>query len=151
MMQYGCFQMMKATGWNMASPVVHLRGSDSSIGRATISRLLRTDAKIVIPNVDYQWATEMYSTELVFSESPFLISQQTPITEGHRVVLFGLGPYLDGMEQSSIGADGSETILVTAGFDKTEIDSSEVDSHLINNHMMPSTIDDSKCSTILKN
>ena len=102
----------------MATPVVHLRGSDSSIGRATISRLLRTDAKIVIPNVDYQWATEMYSTELVYSQSQFMVSEQTPITEGHRVVLLGLGPYLDEVEQSSIGADGSETILVTAGFEK---------------------------------
>ena len=122
----------------MATPVVHLRGSDSSIGRATISRLLRTDAKIVIPNVDYQWATEMYSTELVYSQSQFMVSEQTPITEGHRVVLLGLGPYLDEVEQSSIGADGSETILVTAGFDNTEIDTSEVDSHLIINHMLPS-------------
>jgi hypothetical protein len=135
----------------MATPVVHLRGSDSSIGRATISRLLRTDAKIVIPNVDYQWATEMYSTELVYSQSQFMVSEQTPITEGHRVVLLGLGPYLDGVEQPSIGADGSETILVTAGFDNTEIDTSEVDSHLIINHMLPSCFDDSWCCPILQN
>ena len=135
----------------MATPVIHIRGSNSCLGRSLISRLIRADVKIVIPEFDYQWAEQMFSTELNYSNSQLLKSKETTIEQGHRVILLGLGPYLNDMEQSSIGVDGSETILVTPGFEKIEIDTSEIDSHLIISHMIPTACDDSWCCPVIEN
>jgi hypothetical protein len=135
----------------MANPVVHLRGSDSCLGRSLISRLIRADVEIVIPDIDYQWAEQKFSTELKYSNSQLTKSEETAIAQGHRVILLGLGPYLADTEQSSIGVDGSETILITPGFEKIEIDTSEIDSHLIINHMLPTACDDSWCCPIIQN
>ena len=135
----------------MANPVVHLRGSDSCLGRSLISRLIRADVKIVIPDVDYQWAEQMFSTELKYSNSQLFKSEATAITQGHRVILLGLGPYLSDAEQSSIGVDGSETILITPGFEKIDVDTSEIDSHLIISHMIPTACDDSWCCPVIEN
>ena len=135
----------------MANPVVHLRGSDSCLGRSLISRLIRADVKIVIPEVDYQWAEQMFSTELKYSNSQLFKSEATAIAQGHRVILLGLGPYLSDAEQSSIGVDGSETILITPGFEKIDVDTSEIDSHLIISHMIPTACDDSWCCPVIEN
>ena len=135
----------------MANPVVHLRGSDSCLGRSLISRLIRADVKIVIPDVDYQWAEQMFSTELKYSNSQLFKSEATAIAQGHRVILLGLGPYLSDDEQSSIGVDGSETILITPGFEKIDVDTSEIDSHLIISHMIPTACDDSWCCPVIQN
>jgi hypothetical protein len=135
----------------MANPVVHLRGSDSCLGRSLISRLIRADVKIVIPDVDYQWAEQMFSTELKYSNSQLFKSEATAIAQGHRVILLGLGPYLSDDEQSSIGVDGSETILITPGFEKIDVDTSEIDSHLIISHMIPTACDDSWCCPVIEN
>ena len=135
----------------MATPVVHLRGSDSCLGRALISRLIRADVMIVIPDADYQWAQRIFSTELNYSNSQLLKSEETAITSGHRVILLGLGPYLSDKEDTSIGVDGSETILVTPGFEKIDIDASEIDSHLIVSHMIPTACEDSWCCPVIQN
>jgi len=135
----------------MANPVVHLRGSDSCLGRSLISRLIRADVKIVIPDVDYQWAEQMFSTELKYSNSQLFKSEATAIAQGHRVILLGLGPFLSDAEQSSIGVDGSETILITPGFEKIDVDTSEIDSHLIISHMIPTACDDSWCCPVIQN
>ena len=135
----------------MATPFVHLRGSDSCLGRSLISRLIRADVMIVIPDADFQWAQQMFLTELNHSKSQLLKSEETVIANGHRVILLGLGPYLGGKEQSSIGVDGSETILVTPGFEKIDIDTSEIDSHLIVSHMIPTVCDDSWCCPVIQN
>ncbi len=123
----------------MANPVVHLRGSDSCLGRSLISRLIRADVKIVIPDVDYQWVEQMFSTELKYSNSQLFKSEATAIAQGHRMILLGLGPYLSDTEQSSIGVDGSETILITPGFEK------------IDSHMIPTACDDSWCCPVIEN
>jgi len=135
----------------MANPVVHLRGSDSCLGRSLISRLIRADVEIVIPDVDYQWVEQMFSTELNYSNSQLFKAEETAIARGHRVILLGFGPYLNNMEQSSIAVDGSETILITSGFEKIEIDTSEIDSHLIINHLLPTACDDSWCCPVIQN
>ncbi len=135
----------------MANPVVHLRGSDSCLGRSLISRLIRADVKIVIPDVDYQWIEQMFSTELKYSNSQLFKSEATAIAQGHRMILLGLGPYLSDTEQSSIGVDGSETILITPGFEKIDVDTSEIDSHLIISHMIPTACDDSWCCPVIEN
>ena len=135
----------------MANPVVHLRGSDSCLGRSLISRLIRADVKIVIPDVDYLWVEQMFSTELKYSNSQLFKSEATAIAQGHRVILLGLGPYLNNAEQSSIGVDGSETILITPGFKKIDVDTSEIDSHLIISHMIPTACDDSWCCPVIQN
>ncbi len=135
----------------MANPVVHLRGSDSCLGRSLISRLIRADVKIVIPDVDYQWVEQMFSTELKYSNSQLFKSEATAIAQGHRMILLGLGPYLSDTEQSSIGVDGSETILITPGFEKIDVDTSEIDSHLIISHMIPTACDDSWCCPVIEN
>ena len=135
----------------MATSVIHIRGSDSCLGRSLISRLIRADAKIIIPEVDFQWIENMFSTELDYSNSQLLKSEQNPIEQGHRVVLLGLGPFIGDAEQSTIGVDGSETILITPGFEKIEVDSSEIDSHLIINHMITTACDDYWCCPLLQN
>ncbi len=135
----------------MANPVVHLRGSDSCLGRSLISRLIRADVKIVIPDVDYQWVEQMFSTELKYSNSQLFKSEATAIAQGHRMILLGLGPYLSDTEQSSIGVDGSETILITPGFEKIDVDTSEIDAHLIISHMIPTACDDSWCCPVIEN
>ena len=135
----------------MATPVVHIRGSDCCVGRSLVSRLIRSDVKIVIPEVDLQSFEKLFSTELIYSNSQLLNSENTPIEQGHRVVLLGLGPFIGNAEQSSIGVDGSETILITPGFEKVEVDSSEIDSHLIINHMIATACNDYWCCPILQN
>jgi hypothetical protein len=93
----------------------------------------------------------MFSTELKYSNSQLFKSEATAIAQGHRVILLGLGPYLNNAEQSSIGVDGSETILITPGFKKIDIDTSEIDSHLIISHMIPTACDDSWCCPVIQN
>ena len=133
------------------APVIHLRGVDSSIGQAFIERILRTDAHLVVPKKHHQKISLQYATELEFSEGEIHSSDVVPLSQGHRLILIGLGPF-DEESDGEIGfeVDGLEVILMTPAHYDFVVDTEWLDCHVMVHDVLPRTPDPIWCSKLLE-
>ena len=70
-------------------PVIHIRGESSSLVYATIERLLRTNAHVVIEPPILDAIKTTFSAELEFGYASVFSSADLAPSSGHRVLLFG--------------------------------------------------------------
>lgn len=131
------------------APVIHLRGVESSMGRAFIERIFRTNAHLVISPNYYQEISQQYATELKYGDCELHSSDNVPLSHGHRLMLVGLGPF-DEETDSEIGfeIDGLEVILMTPVHHGFEVDSEWLDCHVVVHDVLP-RIKDSIWSSML--
>jgi len=121
-----------------STPIVHLRGIDSSLGDAMIERLLRTHACIVVPHSTVEELTARYSADLEFGECELYGSDQVPFEAGHRLFLMGLGPFTapsDG--ERGFDVDGLEIVLALPGHLGIETEHEWIDSHIEVHDLLP--------------
>ncbi|MBT60177.1 MAG: hypothetical protein CMA63_01310 [Euryarchaeota archaeon] len=111
------------------TPVIHLRGLQASLCRTTIERLVRTDATIVIPERYIHDERLRYADELAFGECQLLSSNAVTIESGHRILLFGTGPFNEDRDgDGAFALDGIEVVLVVPGHGLFEADGEWIDS-----------------------
>ena len=124
------------------APIIHLRGVDSSIGQAFIERILRTDAHLVVPKKHHQKISLHYATELEYGEGEIHPSDEVPLSQGHRLMLIGLGPF-DEESDGEIGfeVDGLEVILMTPAHYGFEVDTEWLDCHIAIHDVLPRIAD----------
>ena len=120
------------------APVLHLRGLDSSLARALIERIFRTNAHLVVPGADFQEVSQRYATEMEFGECELHASEDVAFEAGHRLMLIGLGPF----DEPSDGAngfdvDGLEIILTTPAHLGIEVDTEWLDSMILVHDLLP--------------
>lgn len=132
----------------MASSAIHIRGSQSSLGRSLISRLIRANVKVALPAIDYHWAKGLFATELSYSSAELLEENPDSIDSGSRILFLGHEHFL---AQDSVEAtnESREIILVTAGFDDRDIDTSNVNSHITVSHVLPNQLEPTWCCPLL--
>ena len=70
-------------------PVIHIMGESSSLVYATIERLLRTNAHLVIEPLIIDGIKTTFSAELEFGHASVFSSTDVAPSSGHRVLLFG--------------------------------------------------------------
>ena len=122
------------------SPCIHLRGILGSLGHCIVQRLLRNRSSIVVSNEYHNSLNQLFSTELEFSNSAILSSDNCPISPGHRVIILSPNGQIsddDGLYEIFSNAN-IEAILVTPNLDSMQADVGEFDSHFIIHHMIPS-------------
>lgn len=131
------------------APIIHLRGIDSSIGRAFIERILRTDAHLVVARKHYHELSGQYATELEYSEGELHCSDEIPLSSGHRLLLIGLGPF-DEETDGDIGfeVDGLEVVLMTPAHCGFEVDTEWLDCHITVHDVLVRTPDSTWCSEL---
>ena len=121
-----------------SSPIIHLRGVDSSLGDAMIERLLRTHACIVVPSSSVDELTSRYSTDLEFGDCELFGSEQVPFAEGHRLFLMGLGPFnVPSDDERGFDVDGLEIALALPGHLGIETEHEWIDSHIEVHDLLP--------------
>lgn len=120
------------------APVIHLRGLDSSIGRALVERILRTDAHLVVPRKHYEDVLRRYATELEFGECELHAADHLFFASGHRLMLIGLGPFDEPSDgENGFEVDGLEIILTTPSHLGIEVDTEWVDSLILVHDLLP--------------
>lgn len=121
-----------------SSPIVHLRGVDSSLGDAMIERLLRTHACIVVPSSLVDELTSRYSTDLEFGDCELFGSEHVPFAAGHRLFLMGLGPFnVPSDDERGFDVDGLEIALALPGHLGIETEHEWIDSHIEVHDLLP--------------
>ena len=70
-------------------PVIHIMGESSSLVYATIERLLRTNAHLVVEPPILDAIKTTFSAELEFGHASVFSSADLAPSSGHRVLLFG--------------------------------------------------------------
>ena len=120
------------------APVIHLRGLDSSIGRALVERILRTDAHLVVPRKHYEDVLRRYATELEFGECELHAADHLFFASGHRLMLIGLGPFDEPSDgENGFEVDGLEIILAAPSHLGIEVDTEWVDSLILVHDLLP--------------
>ena len=133
------------------APVIHLRGVDSSIGQAFVERILRTDAHLVVPKKHQQKISLQYATELEYGEGEIHSSDEVPLSQGHRLILIGLGPFDEESDgDAGFEVDGLEVILMTPAHYDFEVDTEWLDCHVMVHDVLPRTPDSTWCSKLLE-
>ena len=133
------------------APVIHLRGVDSSIGQAFVERILRTDAHLVVPKKHQQKISLQYATELEYGEGEIHSSDEVPLSQGHRLILIGLGPFDEESDgDTGFEVDGLEVILMTPAHYDFEVDTEWLDCHVMVHDVLPRTPDPIWCSKLLE-
>jgi hypothetical protein len=120
------------------APVLHLRGLDSSIARALIERIFRTNAHLVVPGAHFQEISQRYASELEFGDCELHAAEHLPLASGHRLMLIGLGPFdepNDGVNGFDI--DGLEIILTAPAHLEMEVDTEWLDSIILVHDLLP--------------
>ncbi len=120
------------------APVLHLRGLDSSLARALIERIFRTNAHLVVPGADFQEVSQRYATELEFGECELHASEDVAFEAGHRLMLIGLGPFDEPSDgENGFDVDGLEIILTTPAHLGIEVDTEWLDSMILVHDLLP--------------
>lgn len=112
-----------------SSPVIHLRGFESSLCGATLERLLRSQAIIVVPPQFFEQLKLRYADDVEYGRCELYSSDSVQIEPGHRVLLFGYGPFDDGLDgEDGFGIDGIEVVLILPGSGSYQEKSEWIDS-----------------------
>ena len=89
-MQSRLFDEQRMCGRVMAvHPVIHIMGESSSLVYATIERLLRTNAHLVVEPPILDAIKTTFSAELEFGHASVFSSADLAPSSGYRVLLFG--------------------------------------------------------------
>ena len=131
------------------APVIHLRGLDSSIARALIERIFRTNAHLVVPETHFQEVSQRYATELEFGACELHAAVDLPLAPGHRLMLIGLGPFDEPSdEENGFDIDGLEIILTVPAHLGMEVDSEWIDSIILVHDLLPRVKDTIWCTPL---
>ena len=112
-------------------PVIHLRGSPTSLMVGLIERLLRTPSDLIIDGPLHTMVVQHYANDLLYGEATVFTPSQRVLSEGHRVVMVGQGPF--NAQQDG----GVEFILVTSAEQVGEVSFDWVDAHVAVHDLMP--------------
>ncbi len=120
------------------APVIHLRGLDSSIGRALVERIFSTNAHLVVPATHFHEVSQHYATELEFGECELHDAEHLPLASGHRLMLIGLGPFDEPSDgEMGFDIDGLEVILTVPADEGVNVDTEWIDSLLLVHDVLP--------------
>ncbi|DAC23579.1 MAG TPA: hypothetical protein D7H89_00535 [Candidatus Poseidoniales archaeon] len=119
-------------------PVIHLRGPPTSLMVGLIERLLRTSSDLIIDGPLHAMIVQHYANDLQYGEASVFTSSQRALSEGHRVVMVGRGPFNTEQEDGvGFDVDGVELILVTSAEQVNEVSFDWVDAHVAVHDLMP--------------
>lgn len=119
-------------------PVVHLRGSMSSLMHALVERLMRTDSEVIVDEPLFRELSVKRSSDLEYSQMDLVCRSEKPFAPGHRMLMLGLGPFDSPSDGSSgLDVDGAELILVTPSGSFTNLAPEYVDAHVDVHDMIP--------------
>lgn len=134
------------------APIIHVRGIDTSIGQAFVERILRTNAHLVIGDKHHQDISKQYAMELEYSEGELHSSDDVPFSDGHRLLLIGLGPFDEEADgEMDLDVDGLEVVLMTPAKGEFEVDTEWVDSHITVHDLLTSSPDSVWSSDLFQN
>lgn len=136
------FDEQRASGLIMAEPqVIHIRGENTSLVHATIERLLRTDAHIVVGQSLLEAVKISYSGELEYSQASISSNASLTPSPGHRVLLFGPVPFESaGGVSKSLESKDIEFIQIVEAAQQEE-PNEWVDARVCIHDMIPMRVD----------